>query len=131
VTIQSGIAKGRFSHDAFYGWFVGFAATLSEQGAPIVGPYVCPHRFAVPCRCKKPNTYLYEQAARDHQIDLARSFVVGDSATDVEAASRFGGLGCLVQTGWGISGQVVEEARQHGAHIAASLTDAVDWILSR
>jgi histidinol-phosphate phosphatase family protein len=131
VTIQSGIARGRFSQDAFDAWFTGFAAVLAEQGAPIVGPYVCPHRFAAPCPCKKPNTYLYEQAARDHQIDLARSFVVGDSPADVEAASRFGGLGCLVRTGWGTSEKVVEEALQHRAHIAASLTEAVDWILDR
>src|SRR4026207_504926 len=76
VTIQSGIAKGRFSQAAFDEWFAGFAAMLADQGAVIVGPYVCPHRFAAPCPCKKPNTYLYEQAARDHQIDLARSIVV-------------------------------------------------------
>jgi D-glycero-D-manno-heptose 1,7-bisphosphate phosphatase len=131
VTIQSGIAKGRVSQQAFDAWFVRFAAALAEQGAPLLGPYVCPHRFAIPCPCKKPSPYLYEQAARDLEIDLLRSFVVGDSPIDVEAASRFGGLGCLVRTGNGESEKVVQQARQHAAYIATSLTDAVDWIIAR
>jgi hypothetical protein len=40
-------------------------------------------------------------------------------------------LGCLVRTGYGESERVVEVARQHAAYIAASLTDAVDWIIER
>jgi D-glycero-D-manno-heptose 1,7-bisphosphate phosphatase len=101
VTTQSRIEKGLFSAEEFTSWFALFRDLLGRHGADVVGPYVCPHRFANPCSCKKPNTLLYERAAVDHAIDLHRSFVVGDSAADVEAASRFGGQGCLVRTGWG------------------------------
>lgn len=66
VTVQSRIAKELFSLAEFAIWFARFAASLEAQGARIVGPYVCPHRFAEPCWCKKPNTLLYERAAAEH-----------------------------------------------------------------
>src|SRR3954467_6435217 len=99
VTIQSKIEKGLFSADEFTSWFAVFKDLLGRHGADVVGPYVCPHRFANPCPCKKPNIVLYERAAVDHAIDLHRSFVVGDSAANVQAAFHFGGQGCLVRTG--------------------------------
>ena len=94
VTVQSRIAKGLFSLEEFEAWFAGFAADLALGGAIVVGPYVCPHRFAEPCPCKKPNTLLYERAAREHGIDEAASFVIGDSPDDVRAARRLGARGC-------------------------------------
>src|SRR4030095_15714825 len=100
VTVQSGIAKGVFSQHEFLNWFGHFMLKMGAYAARLEGPYVCPHRFAKPCPCKKPNTLLYEQAAADHKIDLEHSFVVGDSASDVCAAYRFKGKGCLVKTGW-------------------------------
>src|SRR2546423_1743772 len=56
VTVQSRIAKGLFSAAEFFDWFEQFATSLRDEGAFIVGPYVCPHRFAEPCACKKPQT---------------------------------------------------------------------------
>jgi D-glycero-D-manno-heptose 1,7-bisphosphate phosphatase len=129
VTIQSRIEKGLFSADEFTSWFAVFKDILGRHGADVVGPYVCPHRFANPCPCKKPNTLLYECAALDHAIDLHRSFVVGDSAADVEAGWRFGGQGCLVRTGWGANEREVQRATPFAAHVAQSLGDAVAWIL--
>ena len=129
VTIQSRIEKGLFSAQEFHSWFSTFARLLSGHGASVVGPYVCPHRFANPCPCKKPGTLLYERAAAEHDIALDRSFVVGDSAADVEAAFRFGGRGCLVRTGWGASDAEVERATPYASHVAQSLGDAVTWIL--
>ena len=88
----------------------GSLRAIRSNGAEIIGPYVCPHRFREPCRCKKPATFLYEVAAKEHAIDLHRSFVIGDSAEDVRAARRFGGNGCLVRTGWAEDPCVIETA---------------------
>ena len=129
VTIQSRIEKGVFSAEAFMSWFAVFRTSLGRYGANVVGPYVCPHGFANPCRCKKPNTLLYERAAGDHAIDLRRSFVVGDSAADVEAASRFGGQGCLVRTAYSADDAELERATPYVKYVAHSLGDAVAWIL--
>jgi D-glycero-D-manno-heptose 1,7-bisphosphate phosphatase len=131
VTIQSRIGKGSFTLQEFSAWFATFATDLRRAGAIVVGPYVCPHRFAEACACKKPGVLLYEQAALDHGIALTHSLVIGDSAVDVEAAARFGGRGCLVRTGYGAQATEVERASAFAAHIAASLADSVTWILSR
>jgi D-glycero-D-manno-heptose 1,7-bisphosphate phosphatase len=130
VTVQSRIAKGFFSAEEFGEWFKDFSTELSKCGAEVVGPYVCAHRFRQPCECKKPATFLYELAARERGIDLQRSFVIGDSADDVCAARRFGGQGCLVRTGWAESPLVVERAAPYASFVAASLSEAVDWVLA-
>jgi D-glycero-D-manno-heptose 1,7-bisphosphate phosphatase len=130
VTAQSRIAKGLFSLPEFEIWFESFAASLKVHGACVVGPYVCPHRFAEPCPCKKPNTLLYERAAAEHQLIPAHCFVIGDSPDDVRAARRLGARGCLVRTGWASDPRVVETAAPDASVVVRSLDEAVDWILN-
>jgi HAD superfamily hydrolase (TIGR01662 family) len=130
VTVQSRIAKGLFTADEFHAWFANFAAGAREQGAEVQGPYVCPHRYAEPCACKKPNTLLYERAAVELGIAVADSFVVGDSPDDVVAAARLGARGCLVRTGWAQEPGVAASVDGVASHIALSIIEAVDWILS-
>ena len=129
VTVQSRIAKGLFSAAEFETWFASFAAGLEAQGALIAGPYVCPHRYAEPCPCKKPNVLLYQRAASEHGLTPADCFVIGDSPDDVRAARRLGAHGCLVRTGWASDPRVVESAVPDASMIADSFAQAVDWIL--
>ncbi len=130
VTVQGRIAKGLFSMADFRNWFAAFAAGLQAQGAHVVGPYVCPHRLAEPCPCKKPNVLLYDQAAADHQLVPADCFAIGDSPEDMGAARRLGARGCLVRTAWASDPRVVESARQDATMVVDSFAQAVDWILS-
>ncbi|MFZ0593678.1 MAG: HAD-IIIA family hydrolase [Bryobacteraceae bacterium] len=129
VTVQSRIAKGLFSLSEFEIWFANFAAGLQMQGALVVGPYVCPHRFADPCPCKKPNTVLYDRAAAEHQLKPADCFVIGDSPEDVRAARRLGARGCLVRTDWATDPGVVKKAAIDASVVVNSLSEAADWIL--
>ena len=128
VTVQARIEKGLFTEAEFRAWFVGFFRGL---GLDLRGPYICPHRYSHRCPCEKPNRILYDKAASDLSFDLSRSYTIGDSPQDVEAARRFRGLGCLVRTGWAADGKVVEEARESAAFIGETIADAVDWILKR
>jgi D-glycero-D-manno-heptose 1,7-bisphosphate phosphatase len=130
VTVQSRIGKGLFSADEFLGWFGGFADALGRDGARVAGPYVCPHRHAEPCVCKKPNTRLYEQAAADLGISVRDSFVIGDSPDDVRAATRLGARSCLVRTGWAADPQMVADVEAAASLVAPSIVEAVDWLLS-
>lgn len=127
ITVQSRIAKGLFSAAEFGTWFAGFATRLRDHGARVEGPYVCPHRFAEPCACKKPNVLLYERAARELDIDPRRSFVIGDSPDDMGAARRLGARGCLVRTGWK---PFAPNDWPEADVVMDTLPDAVDWILS-
>jgi D-glycero-D-manno-heptose 1,7-bisphosphate phosphatase len=129
VTVQSRISKGLFSITDFQIWFATFAADLEAQGALVVGPYVCPHRYAEPCPCKKPNVLLYERAARVHHLVAADCFVIGDSPDDVRAARNLGARGCLVRTGWAKDPLVVETALPVASVVVDSFAQAVDWIL--
>jgi histidinol-phosphate phosphatase family protein len=126
VTIQSGIGKGRFTEKEFLDWFFDF---FSQLKLDVKGPYLCPHRFAEPCDCKKPNPFLYEQAAMDHAIDLSRSYVIGDTAWDVIAGKNIGGQGCMVRTGGGANGTEYQQAEPFMAYSGKNLEDIVGWIL--
>lgn len=129
VTVQSRIAKGLFTMADFHAWFATFAAGLKAQGALVAGPYVCPHRYAEPCPCKKPNVFLYNQAADDYDLTPVDCFVIGDSPDDVRAARNLGARGCLVRTGWASDPRVVETARLDASVIVDNFGKAVDWIL--
>jgi histidinol-phosphate phosphatase family protein len=70
-------------------------------GATIRSVEYCPHLPDAGCDCRKPGTQMFERAARAHEIDLARSVMVGDSPCDMEAAERLGMTRILVETGRG------------------------------
>jgi len=123
ITIQSGIAKGRFTEQEFRDWFSVFFTNLKLD---LKGPYICPHRFAEPCICKKPNSFLYEQAAKDYSIDLSRSYVIGDTSWDVIAGKNIGGRGCLVRTGWAAGESEYQNARPNASYIGQTLGDVVN-----
>jgi D-glycero-D-manno-heptose 1,7-bisphosphate phosphatase len=131
ITVQSRIAKGLFTLEEFREWFARFAMIAERHGAVLSGPYVCPHRYAEPCACKKPQLELYEQAAVDLGIAPSASFVVGDSPEDVRAAIALGARGCLVRTGWAESPAVAASVATEAAFVAPSIIEAVEWILSR
>ena len=126
VTIQSGIGKGRFTEREFRDWFSVF---FGELKLDIKGPYICPHHFAEDCICKKPNPFLYEQAAKDHAIDLSRSYVIGDTTWDVIAGKNMGGQGCLVRAGGALGETEYQKAKPYASYIGETLGDVVQWIL--
>lgn len=63
---------------------------LARSGAKLDGIYYCPHDKEPPCACRKPSPGMLLTAAEEHQIDLASSWVVGDSENDMEAGKRAG-----------------------------------------
>ncbi|WP_448526202.1 D-glycero-alpha-D-manno-heptose-1,7-bisphosphate 7-phosphatase [Parathermosynechococcus lividus] len=78
---------------------------------------------------RKPNTGMLVAAAWDHDLDLSRSVMVGDKATDIDLARNAGCYGILVQTGFGQ--QVLAGRYQHPSqpdYIATDLQAAVEWI---
>ena len=68
------------------------------RGAHIDATYICPHAPSdeTPCPCRNPRVALFEQAARDHDIDLALSWYAGDKWRDVEPGRALGGSAFLI-----------------------------------
>ncbi len=114
VTNQSGIARGYYDEEAYEAVQRELVLRLAGAGVPVAASYHCPHHpdYTGACLCRKPATGLFERAAHELALDLARSVFIGDRLRDVEPAERFGGTGFLVRTGHGSA-----EARRAGAWV--------------
>jgi histidinol-phosphate phosphatase family protein len=102
ITNQTHIARGEISMQQLDASFRRLQAELAAAGAHLDGWYVCPHIKADACRCRKPSPYLFQQAARDYDLDLAASWMVGDGGVaDILGGTAAGCRCILVRTGWG------------------------------
>ncbi|HMD10630.1 MAG TPA: HAD family hydrolase [Candidatus Acidoferrum sp.] len=131
VTNQSGVGRGYFPESLVHSIHEIMAQQLEAAGARLDAIYYCPHTSVDRCDCRKPNTGMLEVAAREHAIDLQRSFVVGDRHGDIELARRVGACSILVRTGYG-EGEYLWNAAKWSIQpdfVAADLADAVHWIL--
>jgi D-glycero-D-manno-heptose 1,7-bisphosphate phosphatase len=107
VTNQSGIARGLYTEAQYHAVAKRVDQLLRDAGAPLDATYYCPHHpdHGGPCDCRKPGTGLYRRAAREHGLDPAASYYVGDKLTDVLPAVALGGQGILVRTGYGAAAE--------------------------
>jgi histidinol-phosphate phosphatase family protein len=98
VTNQSGIARGLITEEQYAATAERLRDLFESAGALIDATYYCPHFPDVsgPCECRKPGTLMHRWAARDHGIDLARSYYIGDRLRDIQPAQALGGTGILV-----------------------------------
>lgn len=104
VSNQSGIEAGYFYEDDLINVQNKIAELLSEKEVQLNGFYYCPHLEKSKCNCRKPKPGLLLKAAEDLQIDLSRSWMIGDILNDVEAGRTAGCktilLDCGNETEW-------------------------------
>lgn len=101
TTNQSGIGRGLIAEETLAAVHGELRRILEEAGAPLDGIYCCPHRPQDRCECRKPKPGLLRRAASELGVDLARSWMIGDSLSDLEAAWSVGARAALVRTGYG------------------------------
>jgi D-glycero-D-manno-heptose 1,7-bisphosphate phosphatase len=139
ITNQAGVARGYFTEDLIWKVHEKLTWELANLGARLDGIYYCPHHpsagnppFRANCECRKPKPGLLYKAAQEHEIDLTRSFMVGDKYTDVELAQRIGIKGVMVMTGYGIGEYEYQRETwpEMPDKIATNLLEAVDWIIT-
>lgn len=90
ITGQSGIGRGMFSEEDFLklnGYMINY---FHQRDIDIKKTYYCPHHPDEDCACRKPKTKLLEDAAHDFDIDLPRSWVIGDKLSDIEMGEAAG-----------------------------------------
>lgn len=137
VTNQSGIARGLITTVQYEATRDRTVALVESVGGTVLATYHCPHLPDVTgaCDCRKPGLGMYQQASRDHGLDLARSAYIGDRWRDAQPALATGGLGILVPGRETPAEDVrrAEAASDHHANIAVchSLLDAVTLALTR
>ena len=108
VTNQAGVARGYFAEALVSEVHDLLARELARGGARLDAIYYCPHHPAVgeppyrfDCDCRKPRPGLIRRAARDLELDLSRSWMVGDRYGDVELARNAGLRAAFVLSGYG------------------------------
>jgi len=131
VTNQSGVARGFLSIGDLDAIHAKLGGLLGAAGVSLDAIYFCPHHPDDACECRKPNTGLIDRAVCELPVDLSRSYMIGDHARDMELAKRVGMRSILVTTGAVLPEQVdgVIASGLVPDRVAASLTDAVDWLL--
>jgi histidinol-phosphate phosphatase family protein len=132
ISNQSGVALGKFTRSALKNVEAELARMFTESGATLSGAYWCPHHpdgtvapYATGCDCRKPAPGLLLRAAREHRLDLAHSWFIGDILDDVEAGNRAGCRTILLDNGheteWIEGPQRVPTARAADLHEAARI----------
>lgn len=132
VTNQSGVGRGYFSIGDVEAIHAKLDSLLAGVGVSLDAVYLCPHRPDEACDCRKPKTGLIDRAVRERQVDLSRSYVIGDHVRDMELAKRVGSRSILVTTG-AIPPQEVEGLIASGIvpdRVASSLAEAADWLMA-
>lgn len=106
VSNQAGIALGLFRREDMSGYNAELRARVEAAGGRIDAFYFCPHREPKdlgpgesPCPCAKPAPGMLLETARDFGLDLTRSFMIGDKASDIAAGNAAGCRSILVRTG--------------------------------
>jgi D-glycero-D-manno-heptose 1,7-bisphosphate phosphatase len=98
VTNQSGIGRGFFTEKQYRA----VEAEVSRQlgNGLIDATYFCPDAPGEPSKCRKPQPRMVLEAARNHDVDLSRSFLIGDKEIDAECAHNAGVRAIRVRTGF-------------------------------
>lgn len=120
VTNQPDVARGKQRREAIDAIHDKLSAAL-----PLDAVYCCFHDDVERCACRKPAPGMLLDAAREHGIDLARSFLVGDRWRDTDAGAAAGCRTVFIDRGYAERRPVVFDAA-HG-----SLPEAAAWILTQ
>ncbi len=92
ITNQAGIAKGMYATEHVEDFHEELKWRAKDQDVSFHAFYHCPHHpdFTGLCLCRKPAPGMLHQAAREHEIDLKQSIMIGDSESDILAGKAVG-----------------------------------------
>ena len=120
VTNQSGIGRGLYKEEDFQivnEWMLG---KFEQQGVSILDVFFCPHGPNDNCYCRKPKSGLFTDAMEKYDIDMKKSWMIGDKEADIEAANNAG----IIQTILVKSGHKINEEKTSATFILDSILNA-------
>ena len=127
ITNQSGVGRGYFTREAVEAIHAHLDEYFGSAGVRFDRYYVCPHHPEDNCDCRKPKPKFLLEAAREYGLDLARCFMVGDRASDIQAGVTVGTKAILVLTGAGRETLAKQEVNPN--FVAEDIGAAANWIL--
>ncbi len=126
VTNQDRLGTSAFPQESFDLVHNKMLRILEGEGVTFADIFICPHTPEDRCRCRKPKTTLLHDFLKNNNIDLGKSFVVGDRVTDVQLAHNIGCKSVLLKTNTinaNSDGMVTPD------FITSNFTDAIDFII--
>jgi len=139
ITNQSGVGRGLIVEKNLKEIHWKLQATFARHKAHLDGIYYCPHylhssnpEYRKNCTCRKPFPGMALQAAADLNINIKKSYMIGDKVEDILFGLNIKAQPILVLTGFGLeSQQKLKEKGIEPAHVASNLLEAVNWILQK
>lgn len=131
LTNQSALGRGLMNEAEFRAVNAALWMALQACHTSYDALYYCPHRpdREPPCVCRKPRPGLLLQAAIDYDLDLSRSFIIGDKMTDLEAGYAANCHTILVRTGFGeTSYRALTQQSRQPDFVATTLLEAAQWV---
>jgi histidinol-phosphate phosphatase family protein len=125
ITNQSGIGRGHLTEQTLHQIHHYMKQELAQCNACIDAIYYCPHHPNDKCECRKPQTGLLLRASRDLNIDLKRSFMVGDAERDMIAGKTMGCRTALISADLHSDGETSEPPD----FVAEDLLSVALWIV--
>lgn len=99
VSNQAGVGKGIFTTKSLESISANMLEAIRKAGGDIEGIHYCIHRRQQNCGCRKPKAGLFRRVARRYRINLKRTFFIGDTIRDVQAARNAGCRSIMVLSG--------------------------------
>ena len=124
VTNQSGIGRGYYDEDAFHVVNSWMLEQFKKQGVNILDVFFCPHTPEANCDCRKPKSGMLNQANEKHNIDMEKSWMIGDKEADVAAANSAGVKNTILVK----SGHAIDEKNSNARFILESIEQAKEVI---
>ncbi|MFZ3059399.1 MAG: D-glycero-beta-D-manno-heptose 1,7-bisphosphate 7-phosphatase [Candidatus Methanoperedens sp.] len=131
ITNQSGIARGYFTEKQLSNIHEKMKKEFQKFDVVMDGIYYCPHHPDDNCNCRKPNTGLFEKAINENNIDIDKSYVLGDKILDIGAGKKIGARAILIPEPY-IREELLSKKKEweyNPDYIADDFMAAVEWIL--
>ena len=120
ITNQSGIARGYYSENDFNILTEWMKDQLKDNGVKILDVFHCPHAPEKKCECRKPQPGMLLNAQQKYDIDMGKSWLIGDKETDIIAANRAGIFNTVLVK----SGHKINESSSNAKFILDSINDS-------
>jgi len=128
ITNQSGIARGYFSVETLAKIHQKMKNDLLKKGADVDAIYYCPHHPDENCDCRKPKTGLLKKAIKDFNIDVEKSYFIGDRMLDIEAGYNINCKTILIPEDKEKVDQERKESNIEPDYICDNFISGVIWI---
>ncbi len=129
-TNQAGIGRGVMSYSDLTAIHLKLKSEIYLGGSELTDIYFCPHHPDDYCECRKPLPGMLIRAAADHQIELARSIVIGDSPRDIASGNQVGCETILLLTGKTTIYDSTLFPSPQPHHVFPKISSAANWILA-